>query len=1376
MKVGFVIVMFAIAVLCTSVLAQEMTADGWFKKGQELIGNGSKDEGIQALDKALQLYNESIEQNPKDANAWLGKGNVFVMLDFSKNNLGMFNGSQSLAAYDEALKIAPKNVDALIAKGFVLFEMGFSDKENYNRSLEALDKALQIDTKNPKAWDFKGSELFVMGRYNESLEAHDKAIENIDRYTEGYPGHGNQTEELSGLWLSKGVTLQQAGRIDESFKAFDKAVLIDPRNYDAWMFKGQALDRMGRYNDSASAFENASRALHPVPGASVSSIAYAWISKADVLTKAGRYNESKAIYDKTVELNYSTNSSLDTFYLASAWRGEGSVLAKLGKYNQSLEAFNKSIDLGSWKAFEAWTAEGNALRDMGRYNESLKAYDKAIETAPNNYSKIRAWIGKGDVLDNTGKHDDAAAAYKEGVNDCDESLKLYSLDGEVWYYKGTALKALGRTSEADTAFTKAKGLGYEVRFESQTKASSTSVKMLAITAITAVSKDKSIEITNSRTKSQSFKGWTLNINDGRNRSMALPDFTLGPDKKANIHFGRGKTNETDLFLNGSIALNDTAGDIILKNETGKTAASFGYRVEPDGSVTGTMVAKGEFSYPRDGSNDVKMVVREAGDGPYATERTEYEPEAARSNASVAVQENTTADRMINRREVSKNDSFKEAISSYDKILQREPGNISAYLGKAQALMIMGKQQNEFTEILQKVLNLTNKSLKEKPQDANVWQSRGVSLAGLGKDEAAVEAFERSIELLNQSIKRDPKDADAWWLNAENYEALGRPEAAIKAYDKVIELNSTKAVGAWIRKADIFSTQANGYNKSVQAFSQAVKLMPDNATWAGGSVFDQGNYTFHVDFWSDDDRILRVSIGHYNKSIKDYDFIEQVLPTPIGNWLVRDNGIEMLKMRAWPLWASGSIMQVNLTRKENTSELWFRTGQEQDVKYWYEKGQKLDANQSYEDAVQAYENAIKLDPQNSEFLERKALSLYFLHRNQEATESWKKVLQLYNETLLKNPNDIKSWMGKGRVFTMLAISDRAELRENYRVAELNAYEQGLQIAPQNSTMLYFKGSALYELKRYDEAITACDQALKIGFDPSQPWMADGVSHLKGLAEAALGKKNDSVQSYQEALKGSDEAIKKANSPQNLSEAWAQKGMMLEEQGNYNESVKAFDNATNANPKNEMAWKFKGFMLANWMGRYQEGLAALDRALEIRPAADVWEAKGRVFNELGKYQDAIATSDKALALNQNLTTAWRDKGRASSGLGRYQEASDAYSRDEDADDESLWAGRGFALANLNRSGEAIAALNKSLNISETALQEDNKSAHAWFWKGEALRGLGRYQEALEAYNHSLETGRDYAISSWRGKGYAFKALGRNVEADAALAKARELGYQG
>lgn len=370
--------------------------------------------------------------------------------------------------------------------------------------------------------------------------------------------------------------------------------------------------------------------------------------------------------------------------------------------------------------------------------------------------------------------------------------------------------------------------------------------------------------------------------------------------------------------------------------------------------------------------------------------------------------------------------------------------------------------------------------------------------------------------------------------------------------------------------------------------------------------------------------------------------------------------------------------------------------------------------------------------------------------------------------------VEAWLGKGRAFAMLAWSDSSEPREIYGDASLNAYEQALQIDPQNSTLLSLKGGALFSLRKYEEAILAYDAALEIGFDPSHQYLKDGIFHMKGLAKAALGEKNDSAQSYQEALKGFDEAIEKAETPENLSQAWMYKGFILQEQDNYNESVKALDNSTKANPKNEMAWMVMGFMLGNRLGRYQEGLQALDKALEIRPTADVWEAKSRIFNELGRYQDAIEASENALALNQNLTVAWQDKGHALIGLGRYQEALNAFDKVIDAYDEEIFAERGFALAGLNRSDEAAEAFGKSLDASEIVLEKDNKSAYEWFWKGEALRGLGRYQEALEAYDRSLEIGPEKAISAWRGKGFVLKSLGRDSEADVAFAKANELGY--
>lgn len=52
-----------------------------------------------------------------------------------------------------------------------------------------------------------------------------------------------------------------------------------------------------------------------------------------------------------------------------------------------------------------------------------------------------------------GKYEDALLAY-------DEALELNPRYAGVWYYKGLALNALGRSSEANDAFDKAKTLGY----------------------------------------------------------------------------------------------------------------------------------------------------------------------------------------------------------------------------------------------------------------------------------------------------------------------------------------------------------------------------------------------------------------------------------------------------------------------------------------------------------------------------------------------------------------------------------------------------------------------------------------------------------------------------------------------------------------------------------------------------------------------------------------------------------------------------------------------------------------------------------------------------------------------------------------------------
>jgi Flp pilus assembly protein TadD len=55
------------------------------------------------------------------------------------------------------------------------------------------------------------------------------------------------------------------------------------------------------------------------------------------------------------------------------------------------------------------------------------------------------------------------------------------------------------------------------------------------------------------------------------------------------------------------------------------------------------------------------------------------------------------------------------------------------------------------------------------------------------------------------------------------------------------------------------------------------------------------------------------------------------------------------------------------------------------------------------------------------------------------------------------------------------------------------------------------------------------------------------------------------------------------------------------------------------------------------------------------------------------------------------------------------------------------------------------------------------------------LGRYEEAVNAIEKAVEIDPNYG-GGWYDKGTYLKLLGRTTEANAAFAKAKELGYTG
>jgi len=112
-----------------------------------------------------------------------------------------------------------------------------------------------------------------------------------------------------------------------------------------------------------------------------------------------------------------------------------------------------SFDLAASAKYDRAINNGQDLYNQGRYDEAIDSYDEAIRLDPNASVTWQAWSGKGNSLYKLGLYDRAILAY-------DRAIQLRPENALVWAYRGDALKALGRSNESETAYSRANELGF----------------------------------------------------------------------------------------------------------------------------------------------------------------------------------------------------------------------------------------------------------------------------------------------------------------------------------------------------------------------------------------------------------------------------------------------------------------------------------------------------------------------------------------------------------------------------------------------------------------------------------------------------------------------------------------------------------------------------------------------------------------------------------------------------------------------------------------------------------------------------------------------------------------------------------------------------
>ena len=220
-----------------------------------------------------------------------------------------------------------------------------------------------------------------------------------------------------------------------------------------------------------------------------------------------------------------------------------------------------------------------------------------------------------------------------------------------------------------------------------------------------------------------------------------------------------------------------------------------------------------------------------------------------------------------------------------------------------------------------------------------------------------------------------------------------------------------------------------------------------------------------------------------------------------------------------------------------------------------------------------------------------------------------------------------------------------------------YKYMLSKAPNAPPLHYNLGIAYGKLGRYQEAIEAFSQAIKIKTDYAKMHNNLGTAYYKEYAEVhnnlgtayyGLGRYQDATESYKQAIR-----IKP-----DLTEAHYNLGVAYGKLGRYQDAVEAFKQTVRIKPDYAKAHDNLGVVYGE-LGRYQDAIEAYKQAIRIKPdSTQTHYNLGVNYYKLGRYQDAIESYKQAIRIKPDFVLAHYTLGVAYLVTGDKKSALEEY----------------------------------------------------------------------------------------------------------------------
>lgn len=650
------------------------------------------------------------------------------LIKTGKDNLNSGRLDEALAVFNNATLDNKSLWQPFYYKGITLYKLN-----RYDEALDAFNESITRNSSNANIWFQKGLTLIKLARYDEARTS----LDNATRYDPNF-------EEA---WYNLGLTWSKLGNSNQAISAYEEVIKLNKSNEDAWYFKGLIHQNLKRYNKAIEAYNNVTKGPHYKD---------ALLKKGESLLNSedrkhegyyyegisqylrGRDKEALKYLDESLRIN----SSYDL-----AWFTKGLALLRLNDIEGALYAFNRTSEIN--KSFaEAYYYKGFLYGKKGEYQNALKSLDKAIIALIDQEKEktplaADAWYYRGVALRKLGRDDEAFRSFNYG-NSSDAGGEQ---DAAFWIKRGEQLGNKGWHYAALLALTKATnnssisnkdakawynfGLAYYSleRYEDAVSAFNKTIKIIQENETTA----DNILLE---------KAWV-------NKAATLSYLNRGDEALEAI--------QEAIDLNGSsMQAWYTKGSILFKlNKSEEANQSFSQAIKLD---------------PSDANAWYGMAKTEAIAGKHKEALKSYE---------MAINRNKHFEQAwIDKGEIYKALNHEgEALVSFDMALEAINHNEAVlFCDKGYALRVRGRDHE--------ALEAFTRSLEIDPQNAAAWYNKSIVLVKLNDSTEANKAIEKAA-----LFKPTYKDmAEFWSSRGKIFLNLNRSEDALKAFDESLNRN------------------------------------------------------------------------------------------------------------------------------------------------------------------------------------------------------------------------------------------------------------------------------------------------------------------------------------------------------------------------------------------------------------------------------------------------------------------------------------------------------------------------------------------------------------------------------------------------------------